>query len=357
MKNQNINQSKLSIVNCQLIIITVILFFIPVIGFSQNIGISSTGNTPNASALLDVDASPGNNKGMLIPRVTQAERIAMNPLPAAAQGLTVYQTDGTQGFYYNISTTTTPNWAFLVPNSCTGYDNLVIQSTSTSTVTITADRLCVDSLSLSSINVTIDIGVVGIAGGLDAGAKAANTWYYVFVISNSSGTSVNGLLSLSSTAPTMPSGYTKKRRVGAVWNNASSNFRQFVQEGNFCLYQEDDNFLLQAGSATTWTTINASAYIPPTSRRGYFNVVTHGIYSSPNLYAGVNIRRAGGSGTYGQLRNHIYSTSSSSDLVADKTFGFCDTNASQQIEYYIGNAPLLLSGGAYIGVAGYYDRF
>ena len=85
--------------------------------FAQNIGINSSGSTPNASALLDVDASPGNNKGMLIPRVTQAERLAMNPLPAAAQGLTVYQTDGTQGFYYNISTTTTPNWAFLVPDA------------------------------------------------------------------------------------------------------------------------------------------------------------------------------------------------------------------------------------------------
>lgn len=41
----------------------------------------------------------------------------MNPLPAAAQGLMVYQTNvaGTslEGFYYNISTTVVPNWMYL----------------------------------------------------------------------------------------------------------------------------------------------------------------------------------------------------------------------------------------------------
>ncbi|MEK6616102.1 MAG: hypothetical protein AABZ32_08340 [Bacteroidota bacterium] len=99
-----------------LITLTAVVFTSAIL-HGQNIGINSSGSTPNASALLDVDASPNNNKGMLIPRVTQAERIAMNPLPVAAQGLTVYQTDGTQGFYYNISTTTTPNWAFLVPDA------------------------------------------------------------------------------------------------------------------------------------------------------------------------------------------------------------------------------------------------
>jgi hypothetical protein len=38
----------------------------------------------------------------------------MSPLPAAAQGLMVYQTDGAQGFYYNTSLTTTPAWSSLI---------------------------------------------------------------------------------------------------------------------------------------------------------------------------------------------------------------------------------------------------
>jgi hypothetical protein len=60
-------------------------------GFSQqSLGI----NTPNPdpSAALDVSAT---NKGMLIPRITFANRPA-NP----ATGLLIYQTDNTPGFYY-----------------------------------------------------------------------------------------------------------------------------------------------------------------------------------------------------------------------------------------------------------------
>lgn len=85
---------------------------------AQNVGINSTGNTPNTSALLDLDASPGNNKGLLIPRILFAERtgVNFNPLSQAAQGLVVYQVDAGgagEGFYYNISTNTTPNWVKL----------------------------------------------------------------------------------------------------------------------------------------------------------------------------------------------------------------------------------------------------
>ena len=78
---------------------------------AQNVGINPTGALPNASAGLDVDYT---NKGLLIPRVTFAQRtgVNFNPLPVPAQGLTVYQTDAGgsgQGFYYNTSTTVTPN--------------------------------------------------------------------------------------------------------------------------------------------------------------------------------------------------------------------------------------------------------
>ncbi|MBW6481695.1 MAG: hypothetical protein K0B10_01415 [Vicingaceae bacterium] len=34
---------------------------------AQNIGINSTGTAPDPSALLDVNAAPTNNKGLLLP--------------------------------------------------------------------------------------------------------------------------------------------------------------------------------------------------------------------------------------------------------------------------------------------------
>jgi len=59
---------------------------------SGNVGIGTT--TPNASAILDLTST---DKGILIPRMTQTQR---NAIGTPAEGLMIYQTDGTAGFYY-----------------------------------------------------------------------------------------------------------------------------------------------------------------------------------------------------------------------------------------------------------------
>ena len=83
---------------------------------AQNAGISFNGSAPNSSAAFDIDVSglAGQKKGLLVPRVTLTERVAMNPLPQAAPGLLVYQSVGTNlGFYYNTSSTLTPSWKLI----------------------------------------------------------------------------------------------------------------------------------------------------------------------------------------------------------------------------------------------------
>ncbi len=71
---------------------------------AQNIGINSTGAIPNSSALLDIDASPTNNKGLLIPRLTTAERNAITaPIP---ESLLIYNTTTQCYEGYNASTNT-----------------------------------------------------------------------------------------------------------------------------------------------------------------------------------------------------------------------------------------------------------
>lgn len=69
-------------------------------------------------------------------------------------------------------------------------------------------------------------------GGLDTGAKAASTWYHVFAIKRPDTGVVDGLFSLSATAPTLPASYTLKRRIGAVRTDGSGNLIAFVQLGN-----------------------------------------------------------------------------------------------------------------------------
>ncbi|MGB3076473.1 MAG: hypothetical protein WBB36_14185, partial [Chitinophagales bacterium] len=51
-------------------------------------------NTPNASSLLDITST---TKGVLIPRMTKAQRDA---IAAPVEGLMIYQTNSTQGFYF-----------------------------------------------------------------------------------------------------------------------------------------------------------------------------------------------------------------------------------------------------------------
>lgn len=76
-----------------LLTILVLCFAVNISAYAQqNVGIGT--NTPNTSALLDLTST---NKGLLIPRVTQTQR---NNIVTPANGLLVYQTDNTTGFYY-----------------------------------------------------------------------------------------------------------------------------------------------------------------------------------------------------------------------------------------------------------------
>jgi len=65
-------------------------------------------------------------------------------------------------------------------------------------------------------------------GGLDTGTIASNTWYYVYVIKNPTSDLVDWIYSASASSPTLPSGYTKKRMIGAVKTNGSSQFIQWI---------------------------------------------------------------------------------------------------------------------------------
>lgn len=78
---------------------------------SGNVGIGT--NTPQASAQLDITST---DKGLLIPRLSQAQRDA---IAAPATGLLVFQTDNTAGFYYYNGTA----WAKVAPDGITGSGN------------------------------------------------------------------------------------------------------------------------------------------------------------------------------------------------------------------------------------------
>ena len=88
----------------------------------------------------------------------------------------------------------------------------------------------VDNAALINITSSINVAITGSgANGLDTGTEANNTWYAVFVISGTNG--VAGLLSTSDSSPTMPSGFTFRRRLGWVYNHSDGNLQDFKMTG------------------------------------------------------------------------------------------------------------------------------
>jgi hypothetical protein len=83
-------------------LITVMAVFFSATVFGQSVGIGTT--TPDPNAQLDVSSS---NKGILIPRMTLAQR---NTIPGITLGLMIYQTDNNPGFYVNKSSSFAFNW-------------------------------------------------------------------------------------------------------------------------------------------------------------------------------------------------------------------------------------------------------
>ena len=86
-------------------LVFIYLLLLSLSGMAQ-VGVSTS--TPNAAAELEIN-SPGNNGGVLIPKMTENE---MKSIPNPAQGLFVYNTDK-QKFMYNIGTALAPNWTVL----------------------------------------------------------------------------------------------------------------------------------------------------------------------------------------------------------------------------------------------------
>jgi hypothetical protein len=124
-----------------------------------------------------------------------------------------------------------------------------------------AEGECADSTfsdimaNASSLQKNTAAWAVGVNGGaLDTGS-VSNTWYHVFVIKRPDTGVVDVLMSLSATAPTLPTNYTLFRRIGSL-KVESSNFRKFLQVGDQFLWDvvvADVNTAVQGTTAISYT--------------------------------------------------------------------------------------------------------
>ena len=165
-------------------------------------------------------------------------------------------------------------------------------------MTVTADEFAVEDASnnyktLRSVALTIAGTSVG-ANALDAGTIAASTWYSVWAIYNPTTQTTAGLLSLSATAPTLPSGYTHKARVGWIRTDGTANkyplsFKQYGRQvryvvatgSNVAAFPSMASGVAGAPGTPTYVAIGVSAFVPPTA--GYITVMYCHLSSDANI--------------------------------------------------------------------------
>lgn len=159
-----------------------------------------------------------------------------------------------------------------------GFSALKVATTSDTQVSIQVDKLVAftsagNAFVGNALNLTGSLAVSGV-NGLDTGAEAVSTWYNVWAIYNPTAGTWASLLSLSATAPTMPTNYTYKVRVGAIRNDASSNLWRTLQYGARTQIVIGTNPTKtpimatgSAGSVTapTWVAVAVAGFAPPTA--------------------------------------------------------------------------------------------
>jgi hypothetical protein len=147
-------------------------------------------------------------------------------------------------------------------------------------VTYTADQLVLQSA--TSQFTTIGAGI----NGLDTGTIAASTWYSVWAIYNPTTAAYAGLLSLNTTSPTLPTGYTFYCRLGWIQTDSTANkyplsFKQYNRDVTLVVLSTGNvtgAVLIASGasgavgnssptSTATWTAFPLTTNVPTTASK------------------------------------------------------------------------------------------
>lgn len=143
---------------------------------------------------------------------------------------------------------------------------------------------------------TVNAAATGL-NGLDTGTFAASTVYAVHAIYDTTLKLVSGyMLSLSATAPTLPFGYSSFRRIGWAISDSSTHFLPLTQVGNNSdrtYYYDTLQSVLSGGTATSFTAVDLSAFVPTMITPVTFNY----IYTPSSATNLASLRATGSSAT------------------------------------------------------------
>lgn len=166
-------------------------------------GFSWVTGTAGQVATIGTDGNPVfRDVNIVIPANAYPDRIAYQATKSAAKVLSI-------------------NFSNFIVLDSSGANALGVHNTASKTLTLTTNG----------------------ANGLDTGALASSTIYHVFVIYDPTAGTVAVLASLSGTTPTLPAGFTYKRRVGLFRTDAGSNIADgYDQIGNIVRFGTEASY-------------------------------------------------------------------------------------------------------------------
>lgn len=190
------------------------------------------------------------------------------------------------------ATSTTLKSAFPPPAA---FKNLSIKVATNTTVTVAADFVTTTdgtTYQTTAVSSTVNLGTTG-TDALDTGTIATSTWYAIWVVAKSDGTT-KCIASTSAAAPTMPADYTFKARVGWVRTIAASATMygtwQFGRRSQYIVGLTQTSTLplvdsqavgTYSDTTPTWHTASVSAFVPTTA--GAIHVVLTDNYTGGAL--------------------------------------------------------------------------
>lgn len=153
---------------------------------SQGVAINTSGNAPDNSSMLDVDAS---DKGLLIPRVALVS--PTNPITSPATSLLVYNTStsgtySTPGFYYFDGT----DWVCITCSAPSNNSRTIYRELTTSS-SLTVTNSSAPSTNLLDFNYTpindtvlLQVNVSGRITSSSAPATPGQAWVFRLLLNN-----------------------------------------------------------------------------------------------------------------------------------------------------------------------------
>lgn len=151
---------------------------------------------------------------------------------------------------------------------------------------------------------TLNALTVGV-NGLDAGAIAASTNYYVFIIGDSTKNNPSAfVISASNYNPQLPVGYDIFRRVGCARTDGSSNFYKWFQYGRAeyrDYYYDVGLSVLAGGAATSFTNVSLTSGMPSVAYFGNSEVLLQYTYTPASATNQAEFSAGGSSVTSGSI--------------------------------------------------------